>query len=215
MKGRTGARPAQSGGREHLEARAGAPRRSREEGGGELAWRCWTPGPRGRRGSCQPSSPSVKSWERILGVVAGCSCPSPGHACGVCGDAVPDVTYGFSCSMLTLLCPPKPQAPCCLTALGQESPGKEKGPGVGVARTSGPTTPHSLPLGDLGSMWGWGAQRLQGWGQEPETSGCVKSDKLLSQSRVACPETLHRQTWCWVKTQFQGQKGPVATEGQT
>lgn len=122
------------------------------------------------------------------------------------GTLVPDITYGFSCSVRTLLCLPKPQAPCCLMALGQESPGKEKGPEVWVARTSGPTTPHSLPLGGLGGMWGWGAQRPQGWGQEPET-GCAKSDKLLSQSRVACPETLHRQTRCWVRAQFWGQKG--------
>lgn len=84
---------------------------------------------------------------------------------------VSDVTFGFSCSVLTFLCLPKPQAPCWLTASGQESPEKEKGlgcgvgwDGLGLVRTSGPTTPHSLPFGDLGGVGGWGAQRLQGWG---------------------------------------------------
>lgn len=108
------------------------------------------------------------------------------------------VTFGFPCSMLTILCLRSPQAPCWLTAWGQESPGKEKGQGAD----------HSplLCLGAPGGVRGWGLRGSCPWGGGAGDIGVYKERPapVPAQSRIVPKSHIARHD---VKTQFQRGKG--------
>lgn len=179
---REGARPwaALGRGREQLEAGAGAPLRSGEEGGGEPAGGA---GPRGTGAGgkegpllaladhLSPRSRAGRGF-RGSGWVLG---PEPG-TCVQSARGRWRLTFVLLCAHVPVC--PQASGPSLAQASGRERSGKEKERG----RTRGPAAPHSRPLGDAG----WGTGRLRGWGTRGHTEVCEERQLPVPKSCALC-----------------------------